>query len=612
MKLARVRGHAQQPDEWPLDETRENIIGRRDPPDHQPDIDLWPDRSVSRRHARVWYKDNTWWIEDVGSKHGTQVGEQEIKGDGAFRLPPGVEIKLGETVLVLDPPHRHRTRWGDLVVEVDCTPAVNYSLIHCNRPLISRVAVRNRGNRPSDPLRLDLSIPGYIDFDSLFIPSLEPGGQEVIAKFSLSLQPGAFERQLERQLAQMTVSLEGHPIMTFNVWILAHNEWSQEEAHRLTTASFVQPNHPLIRQIELEARETLRQITEGRFDCFHSLLKSDLDERVEKAVRALYEYLRTQWDLQYRYEPPSFESNSQKVRLPHEVLSDLPGHRGQGTCIDLVLLLAACLEWVDARPLVVMVETQPGWQHALLACWREEQAGAGPLITDQDEILRSCVLVECTGYARKSDAENEPPRRLDFETACEEARRRLEDHRFLYALDITAARADGITPLPFAGQPQDSPGAAQVARRAPEIAQTFGIPYLGTVHLLLALIEQEKSLASQALRDRGIDPAWAQQRLQEGLQMQGGKKVIELKPTRHYDQTWSSARALAKRQGSAFVLDEHLLLSLLDIRSPALDNALKALKTTREELLEAVRRIHRGVSERSSYYSVFSQFPSTF
>ncbi|HEX8234899.1 MAG TPA: adenylate/guanylate cyclase domain-containing protein [Abditibacteriaceae bacterium] len=67
-----------------------------------PDLDLSPDRTVSRPHARLWADDESrYWIEDLGSTHGTQVDGREIKGQGACRVSSGSRICVGETQLLL-------------------------------------------------------------------------------------------------------------------------------------------------------------------------------------------------------------------------------------------------------------------------------------------------------------------------------------------------------------------------------------------------------------------------------------------------------------------------------------------------------------------------------
>lgn len=63
------------------------------------DLDLTPDQSVSRPHARVRLDAGRYWIEDLGSRHGTQVNGQEIKGKGRRVLHDGHTVIIGDTTL---------------------------------------------------------------------------------------------------------------------------------------------------------------------------------------------------------------------------------------------------------------------------------------------------------------------------------------------------------------------------------------------------------------------------------------------------------------------------------------------------------------------------------
>lgn len=51
------------------------------------------DASVSREHARVFFREGSWWAEDLGSKNGTKVNGQRV--DKAARLAPGDVLQLG-------------------------------------------------------------------------------------------------------------------------------------------------------------------------------------------------------------------------------------------------------------------------------------------------------------------------------------------------------------------------------------------------------------------------------------------------------------------------------------------------------------------------------------
>jgi adenylate cyclase len=61
------------------------------------DLDLTPDNTVSRRHARLTCEDGAFWLEDLGSTGGTWLNEQKITAK--TQLAPGDKIALGQTLL---------------------------------------------------------------------------------------------------------------------------------------------------------------------------------------------------------------------------------------------------------------------------------------------------------------------------------------------------------------------------------------------------------------------------------------------------------------------------------------------------------------------------------
>ena len=63
------------------------------------DLDLTPDRSVSRPHARIYVEGNETWIEDLSSMRGTKLNNEDIKGKGRRKLRTGDIIEVGETTL---------------------------------------------------------------------------------------------------------------------------------------------------------------------------------------------------------------------------------------------------------------------------------------------------------------------------------------------------------------------------------------------------------------------------------------------------------------------------------------------------------------------------------
>jgi adenylate cyclase len=76
------------------------VIGRAKP-GLEIDLDLSPDKTVSRPHATISQDGTRYWIEDLNSSRGTLVNGEEIKGMGPRRLEPGDAVQIGDTSLVL-------------------------------------------------------------------------------------------------------------------------------------------------------------------------------------------------------------------------------------------------------------------------------------------------------------------------------------------------------------------------------------------------------------------------------------------------------------------------------------------------------------------------------
>jgi pSer/pThr/pTyr-binding forkhead associated (FHA) protein len=57
------------------------------------------DKYVSRRHARIFYRDGSWYIEDLDSSNGTILNGENIKGKGPVKLNDGDELIIGSTII---------------------------------------------------------------------------------------------------------------------------------------------------------------------------------------------------------------------------------------------------------------------------------------------------------------------------------------------------------------------------------------------------------------------------------------------------------------------------------------------------------------------------------
>ena len=57
------------------------------------------DDFASGRHARIFHRDNAWFVEDLGSTNGTFVGTERLTGP--VRVEAGSTLRIGKTVIEL-------------------------------------------------------------------------------------------------------------------------------------------------------------------------------------------------------------------------------------------------------------------------------------------------------------------------------------------------------------------------------------------------------------------------------------------------------------------------------------------------------------------------------
>jgi hypothetical protein len=249
------------------------------------------------------------------------------------------------------------------------------------------------------------------------------------------------------------------------------------------------------------------------------------------------------------------------------------------------------------QPLVAILDV-PNGKHALVGCWTRPKAGLEPLVFDKQRLESGAVWIDPNGITKDGD------RRLSFKDSCEVASRYLADNPLVFALDISAARRDGIMPMPFAGKPHWSEVASEILEAAQKIAETVPTR-LATVPLLVALLTPENGLARLVIAARFEDVDGIRNKLLMSLP----KQIDSQKASGNYVRVLDLAKSDAKADGSPLVLERHLLRALLSIEGTALDNALVSFGTNRLELRSVLHNITSG-RERQTSYSAFSEFPS--
>lgn len=130
MRIAYIRGGLKTI----FESDKTHLVIGRPKPGVTIDLDLSPDKSVSRPHARLWVDQEGYWIEDLGSTYGTLVRGEDIRGKGVVSIAFQDELQIGETKL-----------WAEAAIKTD--PAIETQKL---RPVVSPVSVGSPAALPLD------------------------------------------------------------------------------------------------------------------------------------------------------------------------------------------------------------------------------------------------------------------------------------------------------------------------------------------------------------------------------------------------------------------------------------------------------------------------------
>lgn len=140
----------------------------------------------------------------------------------------------------------------------------------------------------------------------------------------------------------------------------------------------------------------------------------------------------------YSTIPASFEDNGQRVRLADAVIT-----QKLGTCLDMALLYASCLEAIGIHSLLIVTNG-----HAFAGGWLIAETFPDQINDDISLLtkrtadgINEIVLVETTCMNTGNQT--------DFDNAVKLANSKLTATTdFIFALDVKRARFSGIRPIP--------------------------------------------------------------------------------------------------------------------------------------------------------------------
>ncbi|MCB2188755.1 MAG: DUF3320 domain-containing protein [Deltaproteobacteria bacterium] len=336
-------------------------------------------------------------------------------------------------------------------------------------PLLHELVIQNDGPEPLNELSMEISAdPAFLTSRKWLFDRLAPGEEKRVSDLDVTLSRQYLAGLGESVRASVTIEAKAGR-QTVGVWerpvlVLAPEEWGGLSHLPDLTAAFCLPNDRVVEKVLKRAAQALT--SSGKGSVLNGYQSKDR-KQVWRQVSAIYSAVCS-LGLDYASPPASFEQEGQRIRSPKRVVES-----GLGTCLDLALFMAACLEQGGLNPLLVLVRG-----HAFVGCWLVETDFSSTVIDDCQSVrkrqqLGEMVLVEATAVTSHPAPA--------FSQAVEQGSRHLEDdERFVCALDISRARMNHIRPLidreeprPTDSQPQatgeHAPPAVEDAPDLPDI-----------------------------------------------------------------------------------------------------------------------------------------------
>ena len=321
-------------------------------------------------------------------------------------------------------------------VVFDFLPVLNYSLIQAQAKTCHCSITNSTG---SDLKKVVISIDGEkIETIRSFYDNIP--AHKTVNDDVLQLKPDINEMlQLTEGYAtdfKLKVTVAENIIFekTFQINVMAFDQWTGMLVHPEMISAFVTPNASFIPRIAKNASDVLKRLTgNGSMDEY----QTQNPNRVRAMVASIYEALRAE-KITYCTVPASFEESGQRVRLSDKVLLEK-----LGTCLDTTVLMASCLEYIGIHPLIVFFKG-----HAYVGAWLSEQMYGKAVGDDPSFLSKSAadgvsdiVLVETTCMTAD----------VGFEDAVSAAMNKLNGFvdEFMMFIDVMRCRCENIRPLPI-------------------------------------------------------------------------------------------------------------------------------------------------------------------
>ena len=321
-------------------------------------------------------------------------------------------------------------------ISCECAGQINFAMQQNYIPVFRSITIESQCEKLLSNVQLKISFEPDFAVEFEVLADIPPCEIVEISPVEIILRPeylfGLTEKMVGCYKIEAVCNGEVIGEITQNIELLAYDQWTGSELMPEMIGAFVTPNHPKVAEIVSKASVYLN---DWCGDPSFTGYQSRSVNVVKMQIAAIYAALQAE-NIAYAMPPASYEG-TQRVRLPHTVLTSKCG-----TCLDLAVLYCSCLENAGLNPLIIFNEG-----HAFAGCWLEEQTFPDCLQYHYAAISKRAArgvdiigVVECTDFTAG--------RLIDFNNAETEAFSKLAMENFAFAVDIKRTRISGIRPIP--------------------------------------------------------------------------------------------------------------------------------------------------------------------
>lgn len=335
--------------------------------------------------------------------------------------------------------------------------SINFAMQQNYVPVIRSLVVNNNSEETLENIGLKITFePEFAKEFTYYIGSIPAKSSAEISPVRISTNTDLLFSLTEKMVGNITIEVlqNGENIFTYQntIELLACDQWSGLNIMPEMIAAFVTPNHPALSPVIHEASTFLKK---WKGDPSFTGYQTNNPNNVKLQMAAIFAAL-VQQKIVYNDPPASYEVIGQRIRLPHKVLE-----QKMGTCLDLAVLYAACLEAVGLHPLLFFMTG-----HAFCGCWLENETFADCCVDDVSAIEKriaenaeEMLLVECTDFVDSNVHDVER-----FDHAMKHGKDHISNMDFQCVIDIIRTRGSGIRPIPL--RPEQTYSGMQLAEES--------------------------------------------------------------------------------------------------------------------------------------------------